>query len=191
MNRDKASLHLREATRPLHERVEAAFARFDLTRPDGYAAFLAAQARAFLGLEAILDTGELARHLPDWPSRRRSAALIADLAEFGIAPPDALPAPALEGLPAQFGAAYVLEGSRLGGRILLRMVEEHGDDVSRRATRFLSPERSVESEHAANGAPSWPRFRDMMDAIIVSDDDRAATLRGATAAFGIFEAAAA
>ena len=39
-------LRLREATAPLHERVDAAYSDFDLGRPEDYRRFLRAHARA-------------------------------------------------------------------------------------------------------------------------------------------------
>lgn len=59
--------------------------------------------------------------MPDWPERRRSDAILTDLAAL------ASPTPAVEPLSlpdaaAAAGALYVIEGSRLGGRFLVRGV---------------------------------------------------------------------
>ena len=112
---------LRAATAAEHERVDQAFGRFDLSHPEGYRAFLRAQAQPLLSVEAAIDAFDPRGVLPDWPERRRGASLAADLAELGLPVP--APEPfriATQG--AALGAIYVLEGSRLGGAMLSRNV---------------------------------------------------------------------
>jgi heme oxygenase len=58
--------------------------------------------------------------LPDWPQRRRSELLLADLAELSLPAPPPLPQPDLTSTASLLGAVYVLEGSRLGGVYLER-----------------------------------------------------------------------
>ncbi|WP_018747252.1 biliverdin-producing heme oxygenase [Chitiniphilus shinanonensis] len=115
---------LRSATAGHHARVDAAFGRFDLSRPDDYRAFLVAHARALWPLECGLEAAGVARLLPDWPERRRRPALARDLAWLGAAVPDEAriqPLP-LADEAACWGALYTLEGSRLGGAVLARQV---------------------------------------------------------------------
>lgn len=114
--------YLRQAGAPWHEAVDAAFSRFDLGQADGYRAFLRAHARALPGLEQALEQAGIAQLVPDWPARRRRQALLADLADLGLPPPPTA-APRLDAKPGLlWGLAYVLEGSRLGGRLLARRV---------------------------------------------------------------------
>src|SRR5689334_6570101 len=105
---------LRDATAAAHDEVDALFSRVDLTNAAGYRAFLSAQAFAHLAVEAALDAAGAERVIADWPERRRAALLRADLAELGIAAEQGSP-PSLSGAASIAGAAYVLEGSRLGG----------------------------------------------------------------------------
>ena len=138
--------HLRQATATMHQQVDRAFSAFQLTEAAGYRGFLCAHARVLLPLEQVLDEAEAAQLLADWPQRRRSAALRADLADLAVMPPPALviDRPADEG--ALWGLLYVLEGSRLGGRVLAERVRRADPD---QPLRYLSH---------GNTAPLWPRF---------------------------------
>ena len=113
---------LREATAACHDRVDVAFGRFDLSDAADYGRFLRAHARAFLPAEAALDAAAAETLLPDWPDRRRSGWLKADLAALGLDAPAPLDAPVPATAPAIWGMLYVLEGSRLGGAMLARSV---------------------------------------------------------------------
>lgn len=112
---------LRAATASAHERVDRAFGAFDLSDRDDYRAFLIAQAGPLLSAEAAVDAIDPSALLPDWPERRRSDLIRADLADFGT-PPAPTGAFDLQCDAAALGAIYVLEGSRLGGAMLARNV---------------------------------------------------------------------
>lgn len=162
---------LRTATAGDHERVDRAFSGFDLTDRDSYAAFLKAQAAAFLPVEAAIEAAHPERLLPDWPGRRRADLLRADLAALGVAPPDLVSAPCIAGPEETFGAIYVLEGSRLGGRMLARSVPA---DLPR---RFIG----------ASDPPQWRNLIEMLDFILISEDQRQAAIRAARLVFRLFE----
>jgi len=127
---------LRDGTAEAHDRVDAAFADFDLTDRDSYARFLAAHADVVWPLEAALP-GE--RVVADWGSRKRGALLREDLAHLrhpdesrdlrrlreegaardpGFRRDDEIGDAWSEARIA--GTLYVLEGSRLGGKFLSR-----------------------------------------------------------------------
>jgi len=122
MNDARAAL--RSGTTADHERLDALFGRFRLDDPADYRAFLTAHAMALPAIEHALDDVGFAGRLADWPARRRANAIAADLAALGEAMPAPLDAPLLETAAAQWGAAYVVEGSRLGGAMLARGVAE-------------------------------------------------------------------
>lgn len=115
---------LRMATAPLHERVDSAYAAFDFDQPGNYSRFLRAHSRVLGSMEAALEQAGIAHLLDDWPERVRRHALLADLEALGSPTPAALPAPELPDSAACWGAAYVLEGSRLGGRVLARRLHQ-------------------------------------------------------------------
>jgi len=116
-NREPAAAQLRTHTRAQHDMVDALYSRFDLAVRASYGAFLTAQYRAVAATESALAAFP---SLPMW--RPRVELIAADLRELGVA----LPAPLhidVDGSIAQaHGLLYVTEGSRLGGRLLIRGV---------------------------------------------------------------------
>ena len=179
MNSPRA--YLRAATRAAHDRLEAAFGTHDLASRVGYAAFLRQHATALLPLEAALERADAATLVADWPSRTRSAALLDDLAALGEPLPEALAAPAIAGPAAVFGVLYVLEGSRLGARLLVRRAEASAVPVVRAATAYL---------RHGEGAGLWPSFLALLDRSAYVRAAPEQTLAGALAAFELFEQAA-
>lgn len=115
---------LRAATAAEHERVDTLFSRYNLEAASGYRLFLLAQAAAFLPVEAALDSAGAGGILGDWPLRKRTALLAADLAALGETPPPPLAAPEFDTPAATIGGLYVLEGSRLGGALLKRTIPD-------------------------------------------------------------------
>ncbi|WEK56636.1 MAG: biliverdin-producing heme oxygenase [Candidatus Brevundimonas phytovorans] len=147
---------------------------YDLTRHADYAAFLQAQASAFMGVEGALDGAEAGAYLPDWPERRRSAALRSDLSLMGLALPEPASVTPFRGEAEILGAIYVLEGSRLGAAVLIRSVSEN------LPRSFLS-----------SGNPAaWRALASVLDERLSSPDrfDRAAS--AACSVFTVFENAA-
>jgi heme oxygenase len=134
---------LRNATRFCHDEVDALYGQFDLTERGSYGDFLASHARALIPLEDWLDLSTLVEGVTP-----RSPSLRADL--------EALARPLIEPAAlgwektevAQWGAAYVIEGSRLGGAVLRRAV---GAGLSR---AYLS------STHPQG---AWRQFLGQMD----------------------------
>ena len=108
---------LRAATRFCHDEVDALYGQFDLAERGSYGDFLASHARALIPLEDWLDLTKLAEG-----TEPRSPALRADLDALGrpLIEPAALAWDKKEA--ALWGAAYVLEGSRLGGAVLRKAV---------------------------------------------------------------------
>jgi heme oxygenase len=130
---------LRTATADAHARLDARLAASDLTDRHAYGRFLTAIASALVPLETALESAGVARSMPDWPERTRSAAVLSDLAVLGAAPPRPLgfTLPPLANEPSLFGTLYVLEGSRLGARLLHARVLTSPDPLVRRATAYL------------------------------------------------------
>ena len=169
-----ARVALRAATRADHERVDALYSRFDLTRAADYRRFLAAQAAAHIPVEEALDHAGASTVLPDWERRRRAELLRRDLDETGAEPSVAMLAPNFFGLPALLGGLYVIEGSRLGGALLKRGLP------AGTSARFLDAP-------AEPGA--WRRLIATIDTSIGAPDEIAAATSAAQAVFRLFEAA--
>lgn len=116
---------LRAATSKSHAALDAHIAAWRIETPVGYGPFLSASALAIAPLEQALERAGVAEWLPDWPGRVRRFALARDLAALSLDTPPF--AAALVPSP-DFGAGllYVLEGSRLGARVLARQVSASG-----------------------------------------------------------------
>ncbi|WP_454884539.1 biliverdin-producing heme oxygenase [Sphingomonas oryzagri] len=157
MNEARAAL--RAATAADHERLDALFGGFRLDDPQDYRAFLKAHAMALTAVEQALDAADFADTLDDWPQRKRAGAITADLVAIGEPVPAPLPAPRLGTPAARWGAAYVVEGSRLGGALLARSV---ADDLPK---SYLGLRRvdirgfpfgsKWDSSRLVKGAPAW------------------------------------
>ncbi|UFN49745.1 biliverdin-producing heme oxygenase [Roseomonas sp. OT10] len=157
---------LRAATETLHARLEE---RFDLDRclasRADYAAMLGTLLGVIAPLEAALGRFDwLAAGLDPEVACWRTPRIEDDLGALGLGRPEieALPrCAALPGLPspdAGFGALYVLEGSALGGQLILRRARE---------ALGVSPGDGA-SFHAALGRPpvgeGWRAFRAALEA---------------------------
>jgi len=169
-----ARQELRNATADHHQRVDSIFGRFNLGDRDQYGRFLLAQACAYLPLEAELDRQGIAAVVPDWPIRRRSALLLADLSELGIDVPAAMCVASLEEPAAQLGTIYVLEGSRLGGAFLKRLL----------------PAGTPQGFLAAPQTPgAWAKLLEILDESLYGPVRIGLARDAARAAFLLFEAA--
>jgi heme oxygenase len=113
---------LRAQTSDCHAEVDEIFGRFDLADPPAYGAFLSAHARAVPAVEMALEQAGIEALLPDWADRCRRQLLNDDLTALGILPPPLLPQPSFSTAAELWGAAYVLEGSKLGGAMLAKSV---------------------------------------------------------------------
>src|SRR5688572_6296429 len=109
---------LRNASAASHAAVDARFAPLLDGGEARYSEFLVASAAGVIPLETSLEAAGVAIYLPDWAARSRASALRADLRDFGRAPAEGERVPALRGEAMVYGALYVLEGSRLGARVL-------------------------------------------------------------------------
>jgi heme oxygenase len=175
--KSSARSRLRAATASAHAAVDRAFARFDLADRAAYAAFLRAHAAAVLPVEAWLDR-YAALVVADWPARRRGQNLIADLSRLGeSARPHLSAAPfESEASPAAVaGVLYVLEGSRLGGRVIVRGLSP------RLPHTYLSPQGET---------PSWLALSARLDDIVTTVAQDEIATRAALKTFDRFAEAA-
>lgn len=116
---------LKAATESLHQVLDGVVTTLDLADPLQYRQFLEASAAALLPIEQLLTDSRVEEVLTDWPQRKRGDALRADLVALGGA---------FEGMqldrrsvtPAQMlGVLYVIEGSRLGARVIAQRLPGH------------------------------------------------------------------
>jgi heme oxygenase len=171
---------LRHATAEHHAAVDRRFGGLLADGASGYLQFLLASAAAVIPLEQALTASGAERILPRWNARRREAALRSDLELLGAEPRLDHGSPDVGGEARQFGMLYVLEGSRLGARILARDAQAHADTRVRSATRYLS--------HGANDRFFWPSFLVALEASEPTRRAPAEAIAGAQAAFALFAA---
>ena len=148
-----------------------------------YAAYLGATHRAREPLERALDQAGAEQLFAMWPRRKIAAALRADIADLSgeavveSSPPSA-PVPKT---PAQMlGILYVLEGSALGARLLIRRAEAMGMSSSFGA-RHLASQTDTPS--------AWASFVAVLDAAEMDSEQEAECTAAAIATFAVFEAA--
>ena len=163
---------LRAGTAGVHERLDQLFGGFDLADADGYGRFLTGHAAALFAVERALDVAGMAALLDDWPDRRRSGLIAADLAALGLPAPAPAPLAPLDDAGAAWGAAYVVEGSRLGGALLARQVAD-----------------GLPKAYLATPLPkgAWRKFLVMLDEALYGHVMRASALSAALAVFTTFE----
>ena len=169
---------LRDATSAAHRALDAQLSAFDLTVFSGYRRFLQASAGALLPLEAALIEAGVARMFPDWPERARSAAIAADLGRLDSAVQATVSVPPLT-RSGVLGTMYVLEGSRLGAKFLLKAVADAADPRIGGATAYL---------RHGTGRRLWQTFLSKLETGDTYDEDEA--ICAASGAFAAFERAA-
>lgn len=119
-------LRLRHETRESHAALDATFApMLETADYPSYRRFIRVSHACHAAIEARLDAGPLPQLMVDWAERSRMPALETDRRAMGIEP---LPVPDFALSPhdrgGAFGAAYVLEGSRVGAKFIARRMRE-------------------------------------------------------------------
>ncbi|MBI1684169.1 biliverdin-producing heme oxygenase [Caulobacter hibisci] len=173
---------LRAVTADLHDSIDSEISRTGLmTTRDGYVAYLNATLAARAKIEALLDASGAAEVYAPWS--RISAALRQDVADLGEKPsfgdPGA-PAPTPLGVAGIWGALYVLEGSAMGARLLLRRAAGLGF-TGQFGARHLAQQTS--------GLPWWRHFVSALDEAPMTALQETACLDSAIATFACFDRA--
>jgi len=150
----KARFVLKSATEDFHRELDDRMSSFNLAEATDYRRFLQIHARAVPPIEAALAAGGLGDLIAGWSDGRRADAIQNDLKALGETMPVPSKPPSIDGIGELLGTAYVLEGSRLGGRMLRQQV---GESLP---TRFLGEEHSVSP---------WPALIAAMDEHLHSD----------------------
>ena len=166
---------LRSETSQAHDTLDRAHDGGDFASLDDYGRFLETQARIFPAAEAYLAASPEFRTLSDWADRLRSDALMADLAALGRNQPPLLSFSFEDRPGVAAGIAYVLEGSRLGGKLIARKLERGG--LQGAPVSFI-----------AHGADDrfWPRFTAWLSARDQGKAYAEDALAAANATFGLF-----
>lgn len=169
---------LKRETREAHLAIEAvAIATGFLEDPAAYARYL----RATYGFHAAIEP-KLERALPELAGRSKLAWLREDLAALGVEPDGLAREDALGPLAdraAAFGAAYVIEGSTLGGRFILARLGRSG--IARGATRFFSG-------YGGDTGRMWRSFGDALAGFAAETGRGDAIVAGANETFDVMRA---
>jgi heme oxygenase (biliverdin-IX-beta and delta-forming) len=168
---------LRGATADEHSALDRLIRPLFLEGEPGYVRFLQAAAAAVVPLEKAAIAARVEKVLPDWAVRSRTAALMLDLAEFGMTVPSAGQTIAIDDEAFLFGILYVLEGSRLGARSLVAELAAHPSAKARKANHYLS--------HGA-GRRLWPSFLRCLETSNAVQRAPNRTVAGAKTAFAVF-----
>jgi heme oxygenase (biliverdin-IX-beta and delta-forming) len=172
---------LKEATAEAHRDLDTQFAAFVLSSRHGYRRFLEASAAALFPLEHALERAGVVSLFADWPQRMRREAIRADLARLDgdIRPLEDV---SLLGRGGILGTMYVLEGSRLGAKYLLRMIDQSADPLIEGARAYLSH---------GSGQPLWRSFLTRLEREVLTGEAETEAVAGARQAFAMFAEAAA
>lgn len=172
MSKSPRRQHLRQATRRAHDALDARVGAFgDLAAYRRYVAGIAAFRR---GVEAALAGIALPESLKGWRPQMIAGELASDSRALSLGQ---LEAPSEEiaavretlfvtpGDSALFGMLYVLEGSALGARFLLRRAAELGLNAQNGAAHLAAQAGNI------NG---WPTFIVALEKAETFDEDAAA-----------------
>jgi heme oxygenase len=175
------SARLKQAVAGIHDEIEAHAAI-----PDGilsvadYACCLARFYAVFAPVEESLAEFDDWREWGiDLPAHCRTPALRADLAALGFdhAGLPRIVTPKIADFAAALGGLYVLEGSALGGKVILRALEARLGPRIAGATAFFG-------SAGRHGALAWPVFKSRLDAF--GEGRQAAQARAIAGAMAVF-----
>lgn len=100
----------------------------------------------------------------DDPPRRRAELIRADLARLDVTPnPDPPPAPAVASVPEALGFFYVMEGSTLGGRMILKAVAARAGETE--GLGFMDP-------YGVRTGEAWRGFLGVLEREVADDPER-------------------
>ena len=168
--------YLRAETRRFHDLLDGSLPLSEISRRDGYIRYLLTNWPCAAIEQALENTG-VHRLLHDWDYRSRRFELADDLAALGVALPPLTSFRIANDVGTILGWSYVLEGSRLGAKIILRTLQKNATAEIRAATRFL--------RHGSN-QNHWESFKETLGQIDGDPKAIAEACEGAIAAFEMF-----
>lgn len=175
--------HLRQATGAAHRALESRVDRIGASwSPERYRIFLSMSLAVVAPLDGPI-TAMLGPLFAAPGQTSRAARLRADIVALGgeVAAAPAVAVPRIREMADAFGAAYVLQGSLLGGAVISRRVRE----------QMVAVPASYLGLYGADLGPAWTRFVAALDAFGAgaSIDDRRRATAVALATFAAFDAA--
>ncbi len=147
---------LKRATDEAHARLEEIVQSSGMfASVEGYRRYLAATWAMRDRFEHLLDINGAAEIWPEWPSRRIAALAAHDMADLHLSKPPQILSQTRLNRSELLGVLYVMEGSSLGARILVRMVSALGFSNDFGARHLFA---------AASSTSAWRSFIAVLDA---------------------------
>lgn len=176
MQTSVAHERLRAATRDAHRHLEDELDSIEqLASIEGRRRLAPRYLSLQLYADALLERWPVEGSGSDAPDRRRADRIRADLRALGVAPTAPPEPPPVSTAAQALGFLYVVEGSTLGGRLILREIAARGADLTGLA--FLDP-------YGARTGAAWRGFLDLLDREVGTAPDRLAEAeQGAIAGF--------
>lgn len=173
--------NLRAETRPGHEELEAHPISKDIVAADvsteSYIRYLQIMERVVQGMEQALEP-RLSSHVGNLRDRSKAHLISSDLQALGAGEnpfPEFSELPQCSGTAAAFGAYYVLEGSALGGRVILKQLPEQLRESGAK-TRYFEG-------YGNQTGPMWQRFLSEFSSYVLRSREESLAIEGARNAF--------
>lgn len=133
-------------------------------------------------METLLEPHLTTDILPDLPQRRKSSRILSDLRTLE-AQTESLPLcrelPPIPNFLQALGALYVLEGATLGGVIIARMLQS--------GTGLEDASFSFFKGYGEANTTLWQQFRDRLNELAVTDEEKAEVITAAKETFRTFK----
>lgn len=174
------SNNIKEATKTAHQQLEVIVVKKlkAIRSNEDYADLLKHFYVYFNAVEKVIAPFINTEVLPDYKERRNSKYLKQDIETLGYSIEN-LPeanAPVVQSTIAALGSLYVLEGSIMGGRIIVQMLEKLG----------ITTGISFFSGYGANTGLMWQQFTDVLNKYAPAESDEMEAIDAANATFKNF-----
>ena len=174
------STNIKEQTKAAHLELEkTVIQQLKAIRSDAdYAAFLKKFYTYFSQVEQVIAPYITSELLPDYAERRNSSYLKNDIEKLGANVDDVakVQVPKINNSLEALGALYVMEGSIMGGRIIVQMLEKGG----------ITNGISFFSGYGASTGDKWGVFTGVMDAEAKTEGDEQLAIDAANQTFAYF-----
>ena len=170
-------IHTKVNHQKLEKKIIAAINAIDNTQ--GYADLLILFASYFGAVEKLVDVSINLSCVPDYMKRRKVSALKADM-DFLNTPLSSHATPILlpdiENNLQCLGAMYVMEGSKLGGKVISKHIQQTLAFSESCGAKFVS-------NYGVNTVALWKIFLSKFSEYVVENDCEEEAIRGANGAF--------
>lgn len=181
MSQPLLSARIKEATKKPHQELEKkVILKLKGIRSEAdYADFLSSFYNYFNTVEKAISPYISNEVLSDNAERRNSNYLKSDIEELGfqVKPVIGLPEPEITSLPAALGAMYVMEGSIMGGPIIVEMLKKHG----------ITKGFSFFSGYGAETGKMWSAFVAVLNAEASDEQAQQIAINAANETFDKFQ----